>query len=446
MRRYTGPFKRKTNTEILVPGTPLEGIKHLYVGTSYGSISYMPGFLPDETKYYSSLITPQFKKLVGDGYIIQCPFTLVKTTFEAIPGTFGEAMRAGAGATEYHSYSNLCTMFQENPWGYKLYFSRSMPGSRSAASSEALTRAFAKANTGNADLLIDLSQYRSLVSMFVKATKTLLSLVQTPGSFLDLVKAHVKGNERFVRIPPNGKKVPVTSLEGLWCELRFGWRPLLGTLEGIVDAANRADLDQARRITYRATEEVDSFEEKFSTWNLNWTYGCIVINEPARKYTESLSYKSRFRAGILLEESTSMWRALGLDTRAIPIALWDAIPYSFIVDRFVNVGNWLRALRPIPSKEFGGAWVAERFTVEHRLRTEFLPISRSCGSGTSYRYYNRTSGYEEGLAKVEGYIRSIHEHAPLLPTLRHDWSELTDIYNLIDAFMLAIQRARPRVR
>jgi hypothetical protein len=337
-------------------------------------------------------------------------------------------------------------MFQEDPWGYKLHFNRSLPESRSAASSEALSRAFSKANTGNVDLLIDLVQYKSLVDMFVKAAKTLLLLVRTPGAFLDLVKAHVKGNERYVRIPPSGKKVPVTSLEGLWCELRFGWRPLLGTLEGIVDVANRADLDQARRITYRATEEVDFFEEESSTWTLDWTTGCLVINEPVRKYTESLSYKSKFRAGILLEESTSMWRALGLDTRAIPIAVWDLVPYSFIVDRFVNVGNWLRSLRPIPSKEFGGSWVAERFTVEHRLRTEFLPISRSCGTGTAYRYYYRSSGFEEGLAKVEGYIRSIHEQAPLLPTLRHDWSKLNNIYNLIDAIMLAIQRARPRIR
>lgn len=443
MKRYMGPFERKTKTDIVTPGTPLNGIQHYNIGAPNESIEYVPGSIPDATRYYDTFITPRFEKLVGEGYIIQCPFTLVNTSFSALPGTYGTQQKEGDRATVTHSYSNICTMFQGGRGWYAMKLNPySFPG-RQAAATEALTRAYAKANSGDADLLIDLIQFRSMIDMFMKAGKTLLALVRTPGAFLDLVKAHLRGDERYVRIPPSGKKVPVSSLEGLWCELRFGWRPLLSTLEGIVDAFNRTDLDQARRITYRATEEIDYVQEEVSTGTLVWTFGCLVINEPVRTYTENLTYRSSFRAGVLLEDSTSMWRALGLDSREIPIALWDCVPYSFIVDRFVNVGNWLRSLRPIPSKDFGGSWVAERFTVEHRLRTEFLPFSRSCGTGTEYRYHTRFPGFEEGLTKIEGYVRSIHESAPLLPTLRHDWSKLQNLYNLIDAIMLAIQSARP---
>lgn len=444
MKRYHGPFNRVTKNDVTAESVPLTGLIRYYVGLPNAYTQEIPGSVPASTEYYDTLLTPKFNKLVGEGWIIQNPFTKVRTTFSAAPGSYSELMTAGTSPQVNHQYTNLCPMFQQPTGYYKLALGPAMPSMRESAKSEALSRVFAKANTGNADLLVDLVQYRSMVNMFTKAVKTLIALVRTPGAFLDLVKAHLRGNERYVRIPPNGKKVPVTSLEGLWCELRFGWRPLLGTIEGIADAFNRYDLDQAKRTTYRATEEVNFKDEVVKTDRLTWTYGCLVLTDvPVRKHTETVSYESNFRAGVLIEDSTSMYRALGLDERAIPIALWDCIPYSFIVDRFINVGNWLRSLRPIPTKEFGGAWVAERFTVVHRLRTEFLSYSGFCGSGTTFRSYTRTPGYCEGSAQIEGYVRSIHEHAPLLPTLRHDWSELKNTYNLIDVAMLAIQRLRP---
>lgn len=440
MKRYFGPFKRRTKNEVVTEAVELNGTRSDYNGSQLtGGVTY-PGLIPPEHHFYDSLITPEFQKKQAEGYVIQCPFTIRRESYSASPGGFSITWKAGTNPQYTSIYRNLCPMFQ----GHILKLGATVPEGRKAAMDEALTRVFAKANSGYADLLVDLFEIRSTIQMFAKAVRTLLALVATPGAFLDLAVAHVRGTERYVRIPPNGKRIPVTSLEGLWCELRFGWRPLLGTLEGVIKALSAIDLDKIRRVTYRATEEVNKIETNVTEVKENYTYGCVVLtNEVLVRHTEELRYRASFRAGILLEDTMSLQRALGLDARAIPIAAWDLVPYSFIVDRFVNIGNWIRSLRPIPHSEFGGSWVTERFTVEHRLRTEYLAVSRSCGAGTEYRHYNRTSGYAEGTAKVEGYTRSIHEHAPSLPTLRHDWSELQNLYNLVDALMLAIQRARP---
>jgi len=441
MKRYFGPFERKFKTDIW-GGSEDNSVSTLNYGAPNQSTVIGRGYVPPNTSSYDTLITRNFNKLKDEGYIIQCPFTRIMTTYENRPGSFTERLVAGTVPTiTEHRYTNLNPFFQ----GYSNELGLSDPQwGLSAAQDEALTRAFSKANSGNADLLIDLSQIRQTISMFASAGRTFCALVKAPGAFVDLVKARERDSKRKVRIPPHGRRVPVVSLSGLWCEGRFGWRPLMSTLEGIQEALIRDGLNQAKRVTYRATEEVKHHETKTRVSTLTWTTGALVFtNEPIVVYTEEASYEGSFRAGVLLEEAQDLWRALGLDARAIPIAIWDIIPLSFIVDRFVNIGNWIRSLRPIPSREFGGGWVTERATITHSLKTEYLPLSRSAGSGSSYRFYTRTAGQAYGAAKIDRIVRSIHERPSCLPVLRHDWLELKDLYNLVDAVMLVVQRAKP---
>lgn len=445
LKRYPGPFKRVIRNEIVTD--PVEVIAQMTYNRPplAPTYNYWSGEIPAAVQYYDSYLTPHFNKLVDDGWIIQCPFVRTRVSSSICPGNIRVDYRTGTSPAS-DVLTNFCTFIHSDlAYGWKPLYSVHVAPGRDAAHSEALTRAFAKANSGNADLLIELSQLKKTVAMFVKACKTFVALLRSPGAFLDLVREHLRGTERYVRIPPHGRKVPITSLEGLWCELRFGWRPLLASLQGVIDALNRDDLGRPKRSTYRATENVDTTEKSVTIYNTKHSTGCLVVDEPAFRHTETLRYNAEFRAGILLEDSATLLSALGLDARSIPIALWDCIPYSFIVDRFINVGNYIRSLRPVSPGNFGGAWVAERFTVEHGLYTEFLPVSKSCGSGTSYRSFIRSPGYCQGSTTIEGYTRVIHDSPPLTPTLRHDWSELVDIYNLVDAAMLAIQLARRRI-
>lgn len=444
IKRYYGPFRHVVRDKILSPAQPFESV-HTHHGNTANQVTFTrPGVLPASIEHYDTLITPNFNKLRDRGYIIQCPFVRTRSLAVAVPGSFREDQWTGTTPRVYswNTNANLCPLFQYAP---SMLTHSGFDRQWSAAYDEALTRVFSKANSANADLLIDLSQIKQTISMFVNAWKTFSALASGYENFAKVGTAVLKGRDRYVRIPPDGRKVPVSSLAGYWCELRFGWGPLLGTLQGIAEALARTDLNQVKRTTYRAQEAFTYVEEKSKTNTLTWTNGCInLVDEPFSRTFESYSYESKFRAGILLEASTTLAQALGLDAKNIPIALWDLVTLSFIVDRFINVGNWIRSMHPIPALSFGGSWITEQYKTIQTRRDEHLPVSRTCGTGSAYRSYVKSGGStSSGLIQTEGYRRVIHERPPSLPVLRHDWSSVLNIFNLVDAVMLAIQRFTP---
>lgn len=443
IKRYRGPFRHVVKDKVLTLAQPMNSVTTLYGNTANQVTFESPGVLPASIEHYDTLITPNFNKVREEGYIVQCPFVKTRSLAVAVPGQFREDLWAGTNRTySWNTYTNLCPLFQ----GASSMLTHSgFDRQWSAAYDESLTRVFSKANSANADLLIDLSQIKQTVMMFVNAWKTFSVLVDGYENFAKVGTAILKGRDRYVRVPPDGRKVPVSSLAGYWCELRFGWGPLLGSLQGIAEALTRLDLNQMKRTTYRAQEAFTYVEEKSKTNTLTWTSGCInLVNEPVGRTFETYSYESKFRAGILLEASTTLAQALGLDAKNIPIALWDLVRLSFIVDRFINVGNWIRSMHPIPALSFGGSWVTEQYKSIQTRRDEYIPVSRTCGTGSTYRQYVRSGGStSSGLIQFEGYRRIIHERPPSLPVLRHDWSSILNIFNLVDAVMLAIQRFTP---
>lgn len=437
LKRYMGPFKRVVKDKTLIPAVPMNGKTTGNYGLPTQWVQNHPGFIPASSKHYDTLLTPGFKKLQSEGYIIQCPFFLTSESYAASPANFSETVLYGSPLKSTVTlHENICGYYQ----GVKPSIDTSLGfQDRSRAKDEALTRAWAKANTGNADLLIDLSQMKGTISMFVNTGKTLLALASNYENFVKVGKAILRGRDRYVVIPP-GSKVPISSLSGYWCELRFGWGPLLSSILGVAEALSREDLNKPKRVTYRAQENFNHVVEKTTPAVFTWTNGCISINEVAGRTYEKFEYVSTFRAGILLEEELLLRQALGIDLKQVPIALWDLVTLSFIVDRFINIGNWIRSLNPVPVSRFGGSWVTEKYQSTYTRRFERDYINRFCGTGTSYRNYTRTASVEVAVVTRSGYIRTIHERPPWLPTLRHDWSKILNLFNAVDGIMLAIQR------
>lgn len=445
MKIYTGPKVPVQESTVLTPAYSLNSYVRQGVVTNPNAptLVWHYGRVPASVGYFMGFRVPHFSSLVKAGWIIHNPMTKTTVSHSANEGVRGES-RYTSGAQPPYNYDEW--------WGVNppiqgrltpLFITLMSDGRIARARDEAVTRVFAKAQTGNADILIDISQIKSLLRMLVKAGNLLLVLARRPGTFLDIVRASRDGR-RYVRVPPDGKRVPVDSLSGLWCELRFGWGPFLETLSGIYDAAKRTDLNKTSRFTYRAMEEVSFNETKTGTFNESYSWdGLVYSNQPYFQNDEEFSWRSTFRAGILLEQSISFADAVGLRASAIPYAAWDLVPYSFIVDRFFNIGNWIRSLVPIPASAFGGAWVTEKYQSEYRYRGRGIPFTKTYGSGPSYRKYEHAPvGEARYTVQQSGYVRTLVEHPPTLPVLRHDWSQLTSLFNLLDVLFLAIQRLR----
>lgn len=448
MKRYLGPFVSKTKKTILSPAQPLTAVNRILQGSPSAATYYTAGFVPAAEKVLHTQVTPKFWKRKAEGYIIQCPYSCVTSRYIAVPGSYQETQstvsNAGVPTSSYNQYTNLCAVFQGSQ---PLVSITGNPSERSRAYDEALTRAFSKANSPDADLLIDLSQIKGTFDMFISAGKILLALATNRKNFAKVGKAILYGQDRDVTILPSGRTVRVSTLDGLWCEARFGWGPLWGTIEGVLEALSRTDLDINKRVTYRTSEEAIFEDTKTSEYLLNWTFGPLVFsNVPVVRRLDTVRIESVFRAGILLEKSVSLREAVGLDASQIGIAAWDLVPWSFIVDRFLNIGNYIRSLTPISALSFGGAWVTERFSTVFRHEVEYIALSRSGtdANGESF-HYSRTAGRSSAMIEISGTKRFIHETPPSAPVLRHDWSSILSLLNTIDGLMLAIQQLyKPR--
>lgn len=85
------------------------------------------------------------------------------------------------------------------------------------------------------------------------------------------------------------------------------------------------------------------------------------------------------RAGLYRSNPTdsSKREYLGLSARDIPVTLWELFPYSFLIDRLVNVKGFIKTSMALTqnSVRFGGGWLTERVTTRNAKRT--LKIERS---------------------------------------------------------------------
>lgn len=309
------------------------------------------------------------------------------------------------------------------------------------AKDEAISRAFARLNSSNADLLIDLAGLRQTVEMFVSAGKRLASLAADYRSFLRILTAPTPEDwKRRLAAFTVGRHVRRPSLAGLWCELRFGWGPLLGTLDGIVATLKELDHEgQTKRETYRSSETVAFSQIAENTVQLHPIAGTTWN----RVYSVSVDRTVNYRAGVIADRRVSALASLGLSWQAFPIAVWDVVPYSFIVDRFVNVGDVIRSLIPKSGVTIAAhPWVVTRDTSTTIWRSEYTGQTSTSSAGSATQPAT-SSALRCTIANV---VRETIPGPPLTPVIRHDWASFNSLYNAIDGIMLAIQRLSPRQR
>jgi len=144
---------------------------------------------------------------------------------------------------------------------------------------------------------------------------------------------------------------------GLWLEARYGWRPLLYDLSNFANAAGK--FEEARKLsrlggrqageTFHTrwkdtSKEVPDSEYSDADWaalvnNDSWSSNTngVVSLKWVDVTTEAVISCQMQR---MFSEASALFRSLygnvGLDSRSILTTLWEIVPYSFVVDWFVN--------------------------------------------------------------------------------------------------------------
>jgi hypothetical protein len=144
------------------------------------------------------------------------------------------------------------------------------------------------------------------------------------------------------------------ALSESWLETQFGWLPLVSDIEDGYHALRKWDKRQDRKsITGFADDksQTDSGVVTRSSRNINFTWRYYTFTESYVRYYGAVKVRTSTLKSRVIEES-------GFRFRDFVPALWEWIPYSFVVDYFTNVGEVIEAAC-FPRSDM--AWVGKVF-------------------------------------------------------------------------------------
>jgi len=166
------------------------------------------------------------------------------------------------------------------------------------------------------------------------------------------------------------KRISHMDIPNAWLALRYGWEPLI---KDIYEAATAysALQDPPRTIVFRVrkTKYLKNVEASVSPSTYPMPTACRSTH--AWKYT--------------LTEQVSQARSLGLlDPASI---VWEKLPYSFVVDWFIPIGNYLSVLGMAPA--MSGTGLKTIFDCGETSLGPYIPFDQHwSGSGGSYKGVN----------------------------------------------------------
>lgn len=177
-----------------------------------------------------------------------------------------------------------------------------------------------------------------------------------------------------------------------WLEYRYGWQPLILDCKEVIKHSHKKREDCERK--HLVARAGDSFSNSGSgSWPLKENVG----GGRASEGTQSWSNKTRTGVGVMYDvknrtSSDELGKLFGTRLRDIPATLWELVPYSFVVDWFTNIGDWIQAITPDPNVEVRGWWATVVAETEYTRsgsssRPSYIPAAQQywtgpCGSET----------------------------------------------------------------
>lgn len=235
------------------------------------------------------------------------------------------------------------------------------------------------------------------------------------------------GMQKATGIAQSGCYV-VDQASNFWLTWRFGVKPLIKEINDILSMDYReyesSELKFARKkVADEWTTRTGSSGGSLGNY-LYFTLDDLVKWRQSSQATYAYSVKHGFGLSDFLNST-------GLSLRHLPQVLWELVPCSFVLDRFVDVGSFIRALTPDPAVKTIDTCVSEKVEVILDRRVTNV-----------YRLYRPQANY---IAPINRrlriwnfrYSRDVGIPVPILPL----WNpKLLKIEQLVDHATLVWQR------
>jgi len=153
-----------------------------------------------------------------------------------------------------------------------------------------------------------------------------------------MFKAMKRGviNEFLGRPGRRGRPLKPSELSDAWLELQYGWLPLLSDAHGAVSVlSGENEREGPRRYRYHVIGKVREDRKKVDVLERDF-------------YTTRIESMTMHMCKVRLDyepDTTAPFQTLTQAGITNPLELaWELLPYSFVVDWFLPVGNWLSTL------------------------------------------------------------------------------------------------------
>jgi hypothetical protein len=209
------------------------------------------------------------------------------------------------------------------------------------------------------------------------------------------------------------------ALADTYLEWSFGWKPLAEDIaQAYVGLQNRSRFSDRQAIRVSSKELFPCANT--TTYNLSSFGGLGTIQQSSRIVGEYIvCIYGMIRTGANTDGLVSRAQTLQLDLPHFVPTIWDLIPYSFIVDYFVNVGDIINALSVVNSTFiWGGQDIISNYvhdfsdiTIAYNAQPPYVTRRMDLAKGGHARFTRRdTSRF---IFTPAGLLPEVQFHIPL---------------------------------
>jgi len=211
---------------------------------------------------------------------------------------------------------------------------------------EAQTQARNRLREGRVSNGADLAQARQSVNMISQDAARVLRALAA------LRRGNVLEAARILGL--SWRKGKHGSIADLWLELQYGWKPLLSSIHDNASLLGKGGLLEGSSVKASAQRQT-AYQETFSR-------GRDTISVECRGGVRT-AYSAWVRSPGVVRADT-----LGLINPAE--VAWELVPFSFVVDWFIPVGNVLQSLTATAGLDFANGYTSTRHQTDFKVVRE----------------------------------------------------------------------------
>jgi len=205
-----------------------------------------------------------------------------------------------------------------------------------------------------------------------------------------------------------------------WLKTQYGILPLIKDIQSIMHLYHSKMIQHGHQLR-RQTAREHRFTDCAMTYNRicqvnGANFGAMPLTTRLQAFVRKdvSLHATVYYQHLLNMEAYTLSKSWGLSPDDGLVTLWQLVPYSFVVDWFVDVGNWLRAISPNHSLSIYGNSISMKTTYDCSIVSVGQPMYNGDWPATELKAAKFT-WHSETLE------RRVNNTLPVLPVWTGQW-------------------------